>query len=133
MLVVPYPAALKVRELQTARVSAGEQFLQGGLGAVEASACHAAIPLVGALFSAEQPECRNDESADSDDAPREIGAERGGLSTEDVRCDILAVLGCLPHGVCDGVGLCGGKLGVGWCAGDGMSVESRIMLPRVVA
>ena len=55
--------------------------------------------------SAEQPDGRNDESADPDHAPGEIGAQGLQLRVEHVRRDVFAVLGSLADGVSQRVGL----------------------------
>ena len=81
-------------------------------------------------MSAEQPKCRDDESADRDDAPGEIGAERSDFGAEHVRRDVFAVLCGLANGIRDGVGLFRGELGLGQCARDGVGVEHRSMLTR---
>lgn len=74
-------------------------------------------------MSGEQPECRDNEPANRDDAPCEIGAERSDFGAEQAGRDTLAVLGDLPNGVRDGVGLFGRELGGGQCASDGVGIE----------
>ena len=81
-------------------------------------------------MSAEQSECRDNESANRDNAPCEIGAERSDFGTEHVRRDMFEVLGGLPNCIRDGVGLFGRELGGGQCASDGVGVEHRAMVPR---
>ena len=86
----------------------------------------------GALDSAEQPDCRDNESADGDHAPREITGERSDFGAQHVRRDMLTVLGGLPNGIRDGVGLFRRELGGGQRASDGVGVEHRGMVPRVL-
>ena len=81
-------------------------------------------------MSAEQPKCCDDESADRDDAPGEIGAERSDFRAEHVGRDVFAVLCGLANGIRDGVGLFRGELGLGQCTSDGVGVEHRAMLTR---
>lgn len=76
-------------------------------------------------MSAGQPERCDDESADRDDAPSEVGAERGDFRAEHIRRDVLAVLCGLPNGISDGVGLFRGELGLGQCTSDGVRVEHK--------
>ena len=83
-------------------------------------------------MSAEQPECRDNESTNRKHAPCEIGAERRDFGAEHVGCDMLAVLSGLPNGVRDGVGLFGCELGGSQRARDGVGVEHRPMVPRAV-
>ena len=83
--------------------------------------------------SAEQPERRDNEPANRKHAPCEIGAERRDFGAEHVGRDMLAVLSGLPNGVRDGVGRFGRELGGGQCARDGVRVEHRPIVLRVVA
>ena len=47
--------------------------------------------------------------------------------------DVVAVLGGLPDGVGDGVGLFRREVGVGQRAGDSVRVEHRFRVPRTTA
>ena len=81
-------------------------------------------------ISAGQPDCRDNESADGDNAPCEIAVEGSYFGAEHIRREMLAVLGGQPSGIRDGVGLFGGELGGSQCASDGVRVEHRAMLRR---
>ena len=79
-----------------------------------------------ALFaSAKQPERRDNESADGDNAPCEVGAKRSDFGAEHVGRDMLPVVGGLSNGIRDGVGLFGREFGVGQGARDGVGVEHK--------
>ncbi len=79
------------------------------------------------MISVEQPDCRDNESADGNNAPCEIAAERSDFGAEHARRDTLAVLGGLPDGIHDGVGMFGRELAGGQCASDGD--QRQLFLP----
>ena len=66
------------------------------------------------------------------EAPRKASLKAGKLVAERLRCHVIAVLGGLPNGVRDRVGLLGGKASAGQPAGDGMGVEHQIRLSRAL-